>query len=108
MRVTMIARPACEGGNCPTSYATDRRSVLVQGYKAAPSGSGLPTVTVPEALLVAHEQAGGAAWPASAYTGTGTGILTVTAPAVSDLEALAYIAPAENEDVLELCLAVAE
>ena len=87
MRVTMIARPACEGGNCPTSYATDRRSVLVQGYRATPSDSGLPTVTVPEALLTAHEEAGGPVWPTSAYTGTGTGTLTVTAPAVTDLEA---------------------
>jgi hypothetical protein len=102
MRVVMIARFDCEGGNCPASYLTDRRSVLVQGWRTQAAPGGLARVTVPETLRRDHELAGGPAWPDQAYTGLGTGTLTVTGAAVTDPEALARISLADDEDVLEL------
>lgn len=103
MRVLMIARPDCEGGNCPTTYLSDRNSLLVLGDIAQTAGR-VARVSVPEGLLVEHLAAGGPSWPAGAFTGAGTGTLTVEGDLVTDPDALAAIAPAAHEQVVELAL----
>lgn len=109
MRVTMVAF-SCEGGNCPTTYATDRESVLVQGYVvddeelvAAGLGTGSPCVEVPAELLAEHARLHGAQrWIASAIP-TDRGTVIVFGAAVSVWEALpAGITLPESESLIEL------
>ena len=109
MRVTMIAF-TCEGGNCPTTYATDRGSVLVQGYVVdgqqlveAGLGAGSPSVEVPAELLAEHARLQGAQrWIASAIP-TDRGTVIVSGAAVSAREALpAGITLPQSESLIEL------
>lgn len=59
MQITMtISSTGCDGGDCPTVYVTDERTVLVQGPNfdaTRPEGVGLgageSVVEIPEELL---------------------------------------------------------
>jgi hypothetical protein len=94
----MIAQLDCEGGNCPASYVTDRRSVPVQGDRTGVVGQ----VRVPESLVRQHQMAGEAAWPAAGVSPAEPGYILVTGATVDDAEALAFIRPADHESVVEL------
>jgi hypothetical protein len=56
VEVTQVAKVACESSACPTIFATDRGTVLVQGYRVpdvrldVPAGEYL--VEIPRSLLV--------------------------------------------------------
>lgn len=47
MRLSVIANGGCTGGTCPTVYATDRGTVVVQG-KALTDEEALAQVAVPD------------------------------------------------------------
>lgn len=58
MEITQVAKVACDTSACPTIFATDRDTVLVQGY-VLPAGAvrlDVPTgefvVEIPRGLLV--------------------------------------------------------
>jgi hypothetical protein len=44
-----LAWSPCGAGSCPTVFATDRDTIVVQGYAVAPSTAG---VTIPEGELL--------------------------------------------------------
>ncbi len=58
MEITQVAKIACDTGACPTIFATDRDTVLIQGY-VLPAGTvrmDVPTgefiVEIPRGLLI--------------------------------------------------------
>lgn len=58
VKLVQLARVACDSAACPTIFATDRDTVVVQGYQVAPVDAGVdvPTgeflVEIPRALLL--------------------------------------------------------
>lgn len=100
MKVQVIAVSAsCEGGNCPTTYVTDRPSVLVQGDLTA-RGPGF--AEVPQQLLQDHVQRVGAThwtWP---VVPTSEGKVLVEGDVVDDAEALRTIGLPSHETLVEL------
>lgn len=58
MRLTKIAKTPCDALNCPTVYLTDHDTVVIQGYRVADPGDGVPLpsgetmVEIPRALLI--------------------------------------------------------
>lgn len=56
--VLRVIANRCSGGECPTVYATDRDTVVVQGYLVRPEDAGISVpdgeflVEIPPGLLV--------------------------------------------------------
>lgn len=100
MKVQVIAVSAsCEGGNCPTTYATDRDTVLIQGDLTA---RGRRFAEVPEQLLQDHaEQRGASRW-ATPVIRTSVGTVLVEGDVVDDAEALESIGLPADETLIEL------
>ncbi len=57
MEVTQVAKVACESSACPTIFATDRGTVLVQGYGVPDVKLDVPegeyVVEIPRSLFMA-------------------------------------------------------
>jgi hypothetical protein len=108
MRVKIVAYTECEGGNCPTTYITDRGTVLVQGYDVAQPNPavGLPPghafAEVPPALLERHaRRQGGQRWIAPTCA-TEQGTVLVAGAVVDDPEALAAVRLPAGETLVEV------
>ena len=100
MKVQVIAvSAACEGGNCPTTYVTDRNSVLVQGDLTE---RGRRFAEVPEQLLLDHATCLGAVRWATPVTPTSAGTVLVEGDAVDDVEALQAIGMPSHETLVEI------
>ncbi|RZT75454.1 hypothetical protein EV383_6194 [Pseudonocardia sediminis] len=100
MKVQVIAVSAsCEGGNCPTTYVTDRGSVLVQGDRTA---RGRRFAEVTQQLLQDHAQRlGGSRWTGR-VTPTSAGTVLVEGDVVDDVEALQSIGLPPHETLVEI------
>ncbi|MEU1526336.1 hypothetical protein ABZ413_29485 [Nocardia rhamnosiphila] len=95
MRIQFLGKGGSEGGGCPSLYATDRETYLVQGWK-----TGNPDVIeIPHLLL-------GFALPdtfvGATMTDTGRGTFTLSGAAVTDNEVLAQMDVAEDETCVEV------
>lgn len=103
MRVTVMATSSCEGGNCPTTYVSDRASVLIQGDEVTGDAGLMPgLVEVPLTLLEEHARLQGASrWITPTHPGR-TGTVVVSGIPVTDVEALAAVPLPTGETLIEL------
>lgn len=81
--------------NCPTLYATDRGTYIVQGWETGTIG----TVEIPHMLLGFLESN---TYLAATLMDTGRGTFTVTGRPVTDPETLAKLAFDKNETAIEV------
>lgn len=81
MRLRFLGKGGTEGGGCPSLYATDRGTYVVQGWRTGTPG----TIEIPHLLL-------GFALPGTfigaTMTDTGRGTFVLSGTSVTDLEAL--------------------
>ncbi|MGH3279865.1 MAG: hypothetical protein ACRDNW_12115 [Trebonia sp.] len=96
--------PRCDNGRtCPHISATDRQTLIVQGYVTAAPGtpSGEIAIEVPLTLLPEL-----AAEPGTGLQVTGRGTVVFHGPAVSDPDTLAELTIPPGEAAIEIPAAV--
>lgn len=104
MRLTLL-RSSCQNGRtCPNINATDRNTLVVQGYTTSPSNSeaNTATVAVPHTLVSALDMS------SPAFFRLDGGTVLVTGERVTDREALAKLALPAGEDAVEVQIAAKE
>ncbi|WP_067904107.1 hypothetical protein [Nocardia vaccinii] len=95
MRLWFLGKGGSDGGDCPTLYATDQDSYLVQGWR-----TGEPeTIEIPH-LLLGFAQTD--TFIGAAMTDTGRGTFTLTGRPVSESETLAQLDLAPHETAIEV------
>ncbi|MFB8005728.1 hypothetical protein [Nocardia sp. NPDC056000] len=95
MRLQFLGKAGSDKNNCPTLYASDQGSFIVQGWETDEAG----TVEIPHVLL------GFARWNTfldSPLTDTGRGTFTVSGRPVTDGEALSQMTLDRNETAIEV------
>lgn len=95
MRVSFLGRGGSADGDCPTLYATDRGSYLVQGWRT----------TRPETVEIPHLLTGFAEpemYIGATMTDTGRGTFRLDGTPVTDPEMLAQLTIAEHEAAVEV------
>lgn len=95
MRLQFLGKGGTEGGGCPSLYATDRGTYVVQGWK-----TGSPeTIEIPHLLL-------GFALPdtfiGTSMFDTGRGTFRLSGGSVTDPEALAQMDIYPDETAIEV------
>lgn len=100
-RLHFLGKGGTEGGGCPSLYATDRNTYLVQAWQTATNG----TVEIPHLLL-------GYARPdtyiGTALTDTGRGTFTLTGRPVTEPDLLAQLDLYPDETAIEVPMATRE
>lgn len=95
MRLQFLGKGGTEGGGCPSLYATDRATYVVQGWKT----DIVETIEIPHLLL-------GFALPGTfigtPMSDTGRGTFTLSGTAVTDLEVLAEMEIYPGETAIEV------
>ncbi|MBF6326944.1 hypothetical protein [Nocardia transvalensis] len=95
MRLHFLGKGGSQGGGCPSLYATDSSTYVVQGWKTSTPG----TIEIPHSLL-------GFALPDTfigvTLTDTGRGTFTLSGAPVTDLEALAQMDIYPDEMAIEV------
>ncbi|WP_109526759.1 MULTISPECIES: hypothetical protein [Nocardia] len=95
MRLQFLGKGGSNVGGCPSLYATDRQTYVVQGWVTdAPE-----TVEIPHLLLGFAEPD---TFIGATLTDTGRGTFRVTGTPVSDVEALARMALPDGETGIEV------
>lgn len=95
MRLQFLGKGGSDVGGCPTLYATDQNSYLVQGWETA----------TPETIEIPHLLTGFAepdTFIGSAMTDTGRGTFTLSGRPVIQPETLAQLDLAPNETAIEV------
>ncbi|CAM4261930.1 hypothetical protein NONI108955_17525 [Nocardia ninae] len=98
MRLQFLGKGGTEGGGCPSVYATDQNTYVLQGWKTdAPE-----TIEIPHLLLgyVLPDTFIGAA-----MTDTGRGTFTLSGRPVADPEVLAQMDIYDDETCVEVAQA---
>ena len=95
MRLEFLGRGGSDVGQCPTLYATDQQTYLVQGWQTGQAG----TIEIPHLLL-------GFAQPdtyiGATMTDTGRGTFVITGKPIDDGETLSQLDLAANETAIEV------
>ncbi|MBF6182472.1 hypothetical protein IU481_29025 [Nocardia otitidiscaviarum] len=95
MRLRFLGKGGTEGGGCPSLYATDRGTYVVQGWRTGTPG----TIEIPHLLL-------GFALPGTfigaTMTDTGRGTFVLSGTSVTDLEALRQMDIYPDETCVEV------
>ncbi|MFI5781613.1 hypothetical protein [Nocardia sp. NPDC051570] len=95
MRLRFLGKCGSDKKNCPTLYATDQRSFLVQGWKT----DRAETIEIPHALLGFAGQEG---YIATTMTDTGRGSFMLSGRPVSDTETLGQLTMEDFEAAIEV------
>ncbi|MBO0884784.1 MAG: hypothetical protein J2P17_31525 [Mycobacterium sp.] len=95
MRLRFLGMGGSGRTNCPTLYATDRNSYIVQGWETGTVG----TVEIPHMLLGFLEPK---TFLAATLLDTGRGTFTITGRPVTDPETLAKLTFDQNETAIEV------
>ncbi|MEV0032121.1 hypothetical protein [Nocardia sp. NPDC050793] len=95
MRLRFLGRGGSHQNGCPTLYATDHGTYVVQGWTTAEPD----TVEIPHLLLGFAEPD---TFIGAVLTDTGRGTFTVTGELVTDPEALAHMVMSEHETGIEV------
>ncbi|MGY2019421.1 hypothetical protein [Nocardia gipuzkoensis] len=95
MHLKFLGRGGSHQNGCPTLYATDRDTYVVQGWSTSQPG----TVEIPHLLLGFVEPD---TFIGAVLTDTGRGTFTVTGQPLTDLETLAHMAIPEHEAGIEV------
>ncbi|WP_416565101.1 hypothetical protein [Nocardia testacea] len=97
MRLQFLGKGGSEGGDCPSLYATDQHSYLVQGWRT----SHAETVEIPHLLT-------GFALPdtflGATLTDTGRGTFTLSGRPITESDTLAQLRLASDETAIEVPL----
>ncbi|MEV0710406.1 hypothetical protein [Nocardia aurea] len=95
MHLTFLGKAGSLSKDCPTLYATDQESFVVQGWQTDQQG----TVEIPHVLLGFAEQA---TYLGTALTDTGRGTFTLAGIPIEDPVTLGQLVIAEDEAVIEV------
>jgi hypothetical protein len=95
MHLQFLGRGGSHSGGCPTLYATDRDTYVVQGWRTDRPG----TVEIPHLLTGFAEPD---TYIGAALTDTGRGTFTVSGAPVTDAEALAHMNLPAHETSIEV------
>lgn len=95
MRLRFLGKGGSHSGGCPTLYATDRDTYVVQGWRT----NRPDTVEIPHLLTGFAEPD---TYIGAALSDTGRGTFTVTGAPVTDAEALALMALPDHEHSIEV------
>lgn len=95
MRLQFLGKGGSGQGQCPTLYATDQETYLVQGWHTGRPG----TVEIPHLLLGFAEPD---TFVGAAMTDTGRGTFTLSGRQITDAETLAQLVLADNETAIEV------
>ncbi|QDP80515.1 hypothetical protein FOH10_19150 [Nocardia otitidiscaviarum] len=95
MRLRFLGRGGSKVGDCPTLYATDRGTYLVQGWRT----NTPETVEIPHLLLGFAEPD---TFIGAAMIDTGRGTFTVSGRPISEPEILARLTIADFESAVEV------
>ncbi|WP_181724667.1 hypothetical protein [Nocardia gipuzkoensis] len=96
MRLQFLGKGGSDVGGCPTLYATDQDTYLVQGWE---------TTTPPDTIEIPHLLTGFAradTFIGATMTDTGRGTFTLTGRPITDPETLAQLDLAANETAVEV------
>lgn len=95
MEIRFLGRNGSKVGDCPTLYATDRGTNLVQGWQ-----TGTPeTVEIPHILLGYLEPD---TFLGATLTDTGRGTFRLTGVPITDAETLEKLTMADDETAIEV------
>ncbi|MGI5223186.1 hypothetical protein [Nocardia sp. CA-290969] len=98
MQIRFLGKGGSEGGGCPSLYATDRNSYIVQGWRTDAPG----IVEIPHLLL-------GFAVPdtfvGAMLTDTGRGTFLLSGSSVADPEVVGKLDVREGETYIEVPMA---
>ena len=101
MRLQFLGKTGSKSGDCPTLYATDRDTYLVQGWRTSDAG----TVEIPHALL-------GFAQPdtfiGSPMTDSRRGTFLVSGRPVAERDVLEQLTLAVDETAIEVAKSARE
>ncbi|MFB8279188.1 hypothetical protein [Nocardia colli] len=95
MRLKFLGKGGTEGGGCPSVYATDQDTYVVQGWKT----------DVPETIEIPHLLLGYVppdTFIGAAMTDTGRGTFTLSGRPVADAESLSQMDIYDDETCVEV------
>lgn len=95
MRLQFLGKGGSGQGQCPTLYATDQDTYLVQGWETDTEG----TVEIPHLLTGFAEPD---TFIGATLTDTGRGTFRLTGRPINDTETLAQLELAEDETAIEV------
>ncbi|SNY88080.1 hypothetical protein SAMN04244553_5042 [Nocardia amikacinitolerans] len=95
MRLQFLGKGGSGQGQCPTLYATDQGSYLVQGWRTDSPGS----VEIPHLLLGFAEPD---TFVGATMTDTGRGTFILSGRPVADAETLTQLVLADDETAIEV------
>ncbi|WP_290047815.1 hypothetical protein [Nocardia nova] len=95
MRLQFLGKGGSHNNGCPTLYASDRDTYVVQGWRTDQDG----TIEIPHLLLGFAEPD---TFVGATLTDTGRGTFTLTGDPVADSEALAQMDIPEREASIEV------
>ncbi|MFE3003433.1 hypothetical protein ACFXG4_52005 [Nocardia sp. NPDC059246] len=95
MNLKFLGKGGSDSGGCPSLYATDQGTYLVQGWQT----DRPETVEIPHALLGYTEPD---TFIGSRLTDTGRGTLAVSGRPITDAETIGQLTLAEDETCIEV------
>ncbi|OXR40517.1 hypothetical protein B7C42_07456 [Nocardia cerradoensis] len=95
MRLQFLGKGGSGAGGCPTLYATDRDSYLVQGWVTPETG----TVEIPHLLLGFAEPD---TYVGAPLTDTGRGTFTLSGRPVTEPDVVGQLTLADDETAIEV------
>lgn len=95
MRLKFLGKGGSDTGDCPSLYATDRLSYVVQGWRADDPES----IEIPH-LLTGFAEAG--TYIGATMTDTGRGTFTLSGRPITESETLAQMDLAPGESAVEV------
>lgn len=95
MRLQFLGKGGSDSGGCPSLFATDRESYLVQGWQTNQDG----TVEIPH-LLTGFAQPD--TFIGATMTDTGRGTFLLSGRPITETETLAQLDLAEDETAIEV------
>ncbi|WP_431968186.1 hypothetical protein [Nocardia sp. bgisy134] len=95
MRLRFLGKGGSNQGGCPTLYATDRGTYVVQGWRTNDEA----TVEIPHALLGFVEPD---TFVGATMADTGRGTFTLSGEPLGDPEALAHMSFTPDETAIEV------
>ncbi|NEW29706.1 hypothetical protein [Nocardia cyriacigeorgica] len=98
MRLTFLGKGGTTGGGCPSLYATDENSYVVQGWK-----TDLPGVIEIPHLLLGYAQPD--TFVGATLTDTGRGTFTLKGRPITDADTLAQMDIYPDETAIEVAKA---
>lgn len=95
MNLRFLGKGGSDSGGCPSLYATDQGSYIVQGWETTQLG----TVEIPH-LLTGFAEAD--TYIGSTMTDTGRGTFTVSGRPITEPDVLGMLTLAEDETAIEV------